>query len=148
MTPVVTTVAARHPSNVSFTCRICGRDLPPAGGPTCSRACSAAGLDAVDARLEATIEALLAARARSATICPSEACRAVFGDVAADHMQQTRRAARRLVAAGRIVITSGGAVVDPSRARGPIRLRRVEHLVEPARVPRRRRPHDLDGGQG
>lgn len=119
-------------------CRVCGRALPPTGGPTCSRSCSAAGLDDVDARLEATIEALLDQRARGATLCPSEACCAVCGDVDANHMERTRRAARRLVAAGRIEITQGGVVVDPSRARGPIRLRRVERLVEPERVQRRR----------
>jgi hypothetical protein len=129
-------------------CRVCGRALPATGGPACSRACAAAGLDAVDARLESTILALLAARARGATICPSEACRVVFGDVDAAHMERTRRAARRLVAAGQIGITQQGVVVDPSRARGPIRLRRVEQVVEPVRVEGRRRGRrDGDGDQ-
>ena len=129
----------RHPSHMSATCRVCGRALPPTGGPTCSRACAADGLDDVDGSLEAAIEALLNARARGATICPSEACRVVFGDVEAAHMERTRRAARRLVAGGRLEITQGGVVVDPSRARGPIRLRRAEQPVEPVRVERRRR---------
>jgi hypothetical protein len=40
-------------------------------------------------------------------------------------MEPAREAARRLVAAGRIVITQRGQVVDPSRARGPIRLKLV-----------------------
>jgi hypothetical protein len=40
-------------------------------------------------------------------------------------MEPARAAARRLVAAGEVVITQGGAVVDPSTARGPIRIRRV-----------------------
>lgn|GEM_PF-1008359 len=132
---------------MTSTCLVCGRALPATGGSRCSRACAAVGLDAVDARLESTILALLLARARDATICPSEACRVVFGDVDSAHMEQTRRAARRLVAAGRIVITQKGVVVDPSRARGPIRLRRVEQLVEPARVGRRRRGRDDDDGQ-
>jgi hypothetical protein len=53
-----------------------------------------------------------------------------------------------MVAAGRIVITQSGVVVDPSRARGPIRLRRLEQLAEPARVERRRRGRSGgDGGQ-
>jgi hypothetical protein len=95
-------------------------------------------LDEVDARLEATILSLLAARARRSTICPSEACRAVFGDVDAAHMERTRQAARRLVGAGHVEITQGGVVVDPSRARGPIRLRRVDAIIEPARIPRKR----------
>jgi hypothetical protein len=124
---------------MSGSCSVCGRALPTSEGVTCSRACSARGLDETDAHLEATIEQLLDAGARGATICPSEACRVVFGDVDAEHMEQTRRAARRLVVSGRLVITQKGAVVDPSRARGPIRLRRVEQVQEPERVPRKRR---------
>jgi hypothetical protein len=127
---------------MSSLCRVCGRRNPSPGDGHCSRACAAAGLDDVDGRLEQTIAALLAARARGATICPSEACRVVFGDVATDHMERTRRAARRLVAAGAVEITQKGAVVDPSRARGPIRLRRVERVAEPERVGRRRRAGD------
>jgi hypothetical protein len=119
-------------------CRVCGRSLPSSSsGPSCSRACSAVRLDEVDAQLEATILSLLAARARRATICPSEACRTVFDDVDAAHMERTRQAARRLVGRGQIEITQGGAVVDPSRARGPIRLRRVVAAPEPERVGRR-----------
>ena len=38
-------------------------------------------------------------------------------------MARARRAARRLVATGTLEITQGGRVVDPSTARGPIRLR-------------------------
>jgi hypothetical protein len=38
-------------------------------------------------------------------------------------MEDARRAARRLVAAGLIEITQGGHVVDPSTAKGPVRLR-------------------------
>ncbi len=41
-------------------------------------------------------------------------------------MEPARQAARRLVAAGEIEITQGGHVVDPSTAKGPIRLRRVQ----------------------
>jgi len=40
-------------------------------------------------------------------------------------MEPARCAARRLVAAGRIEIVQGGRVVDPSTAKGPIRLRLV-----------------------
>ena len=39
-------------------------------------------------------------------------------------MEPARRAARRLVAAGRLEITQQGRVVDPSTAKGPVRLRR------------------------
>jgi hypothetical protein len=41
-------------------------------------------------------------------------------------MGPVREAACRLEAAGTIEILQKGKVVDPSRARGPIRLRRVE----------------------
>ena len=38
-------------------------------------------------------------------------------------MEKVRQAARRLVLEGRIEILQKGRVVDPSTARGPIRLR-------------------------
>ena len=97
-----------------------------AGARRCSERCRRARLTPVDRRLEARILALLAARAHGATLCPSEAARAEFGDtagLAAEAMQRTRRAARRLVAAGQIDVLQGGRVVDASYARGPIRLR-------------------------
>jgi hypothetical protein len=78
----------------------------------------------VDRALEAAIERLLDARATSASICPSEAARAVDADGWRELMEPARRAARRLVAAGRLEITQDGRVVDPSTARGAIRLRR------------------------
>ena len=40
-------------------------------------------------------------------------------------MEPARSAARRLVTAGKIVITQGGVVVDPSHAKGAIRLRKA-----------------------
>ncbi len=86
----------------------------------------AAKLGPVDEKLEAAIVALLAARDRGATICPSEAARAVDADGWRDLMELARTAARRLVASGVVEITQGGRVVDPSTARGPVRLRRVE----------------------
>jgi hypothetical protein len=78
----------------------------------------------IDRALEASILALLADRAMTATACPSEAARAVGGDDWRDLMEPARRAARRLVARGEIDVTQGGSVVDPSTARGPIRLRK------------------------
>jgi hypothetical protein len=88
----------------------------------CSAACRRP-LRPLDRELEDTIVELLESRAASATICPSEAARAVAPDAWRQEMEAARRAARRLVAAGRIDITQGGRVVDPSRAKGPIRLR-------------------------
>ncbi len=66
---------------------------------------------------------LLSARAAGASICPSEAARRVDPDGWKDRMEDARRAARRLVAGGVVEITQGGRVVDPSTARGPIRVR-------------------------
>lgn len=93
----------------------------------CSDACRQRRVRPVDRELEATIERLLDARARDATICPSEAARAVDEDGWRELMEPARRAARRLVAEGRLEITQGGRVVDPSTARGAIRLRRPRH---------------------
>jgi hypothetical protein len=78
----------------------------------------------VDRRLEDAILDLLSERPRTASICPSEAARAVADDDQwRDLMEPARRAARRLVAAGRVEITQRGQVLDPSTARGPIRIR-------------------------
>ena len=78
----------------------------------------------MDRQLEVTILQLLGKRAATATICPSDAARAVSPDDWRDLMEPARRAARRLVAAGEVDITQGGQVVDPSTAKGPIRIRR------------------------
>jgi len=90
----------------------------------CSDACRRRGLRPVDHDLEAAIERLLDARARGATICPSEAARVVGGDDWQPLMEPTRAAARRLCADGRVVITQRGRPVDPSTAKGPIRIGR------------------------
>ena len=94
----------------------------------CSDACRRRGIRRVDRELEEAIAQLLDARAtaRSSdpTICPSEAARTVDPDGWRELMEPARRAARRMVAAGTLEIVQGGRVVDPSRARGPIRLRR------------------------
>ena len=89
-----------------------------------ARSGAAAG---VDAALEAAILSLLAERGAGKTICPSEAARRVAASGGDENwaalMEPARAAARRLHAAGRIVVTQGGHPVDPSRARGPIRLK-------------------------
>ena len=91
----------------------------------CSDGCRKLGVKAVDQRLSKAILDLLAARARTATICPSEAAKVVGGDDWEDLMEPARCAARRLVVSGEIQITQGGRVVDPSTAKGPIRLKKV-----------------------
>lgn len=89
----------------------------------CSQGCRRHRPATVDQHLEASILDLLAHRKRDATVCPSEAARAVGGDDWRDLMEPSRQAARRLVAAGRIEILQQGRLVDPSTAKGPIRLR-------------------------
>lgn len=93
----------------------------------CSDACRGEKPAEADTQLEAAILSLLAERGRDKTICPSEAAKLV-GGLETRHdweslMEPARTAARRLVSAGRIVITQKGHVVDPSTAKGPIRLR-------------------------
>lgn len=92
----------------------------------CSTGCRRRGRTRTDAALEDATLALLGQRATGATICPSEAARAVGGDDWRDLMEPARAAARRLVADGKVVITQGGHVVDPSTAKGPIRVRAVD----------------------
>ena len=90
----------------------------------CSQACRHAKPGPTDVALETSVLALLDERARGATICPSEAARAVGGDDWRPLMEPARAAARRLVARGLVEITQSGRVVDGSTAKGPIRIRR------------------------
>ncbi|MEU1189981.1 DUF3253 domain-containing protein [Streptomyces sp. NPDC005859] len=81
-----------------------------------------------DRRLERAILELLERRGPTATICPSDAARAVYegdDDGWRALMEPARRAARRLVTAGEVEITQAGRPVEPAQARGPIRIRRT-----------------------
>jgi hypothetical protein len=93
----------------------------------CSETCRGNPPAEADAALEAAILGLLEERGRDKSICPSEAAKRVGGkDQRRDWeslMEPARAAARRLVAAGKIVIMQGGRVVDGSTAKGPIRLK-------------------------
>ena len=93
----------------------------------CSRACRHRGLNEIDRRLEAVIVELLQGRGAPKTICPSEAARIVAGKRSPDSwrslMPAARKAARRLVAKGRVDILQKGRPVDASTARGAIRIR-------------------------
>ena len=73
--------------------------------------------------LEAAVLELLGERAAQATACPSEVARRLDPEGWRDLMEPVRRAARRLVAAGRVEVLQKGRVVDAATARGPIRLR-------------------------
>ncbi|MFM9134859.1 MAG: DUF3253 domain-containing protein [bacterium] len=89
----------------------------------CSDACRRTKLTANDDALEQAILGLL--DARTGTICPSEAARAVDPEGWRDLLEPARQAARRLVARALVEIPQGGCGVDPSTARGPLRIRRV-----------------------
>lgn len=114
------------------TCDSCGRRMTwrrawAAAWPDvrwCSDACRRRKVKPVDRELEDAILTLLSARSAQATICPSEAARVVGGEQWRALMEPARCAARRLVARGDVDIVQGGRVVDPSTARGPIRIRR------------------------
>ncbi len=73
---------------------------------------------------ETEILDLLQKRGRDKTICPSEVLPL---DQKKDKliMEQVRISARKLVAQGLIVIQQNGQNVDPSTAKGPIRLKLV-----------------------
>ncbi|AMM19895.1 hypothetical protein AX769_06660 [Frondihabitans sp. PAMC 28766] len=117
------------------TCRSCGRRIEYRAKwaknwsevAYCSDACRRRKVQPVDRKLEDSILTLLEARAATSTICPSDAARDVSGkddEGWRDLMEPARRAARRLVARGEVDVTQKGQVVDPSTAKGPIRIRR------------------------
>ncbi len=81
-------------------------------------------MEDVVARLERAIGALLDDRRPGATICPSEAARAVDPEGWRELMPAARAAAGRLAPAGRVEVTQRGEVVDVATARGPVRVRR------------------------
>lgn len=91
----------------------------------CGAACRRQKRTAFDVRLESAILDLLDRRGRGKSLCPSEVARQERPDDWREHMERVRQAARRLVARGEVVITQKGRVVDPSTAKGAIRLRRV-----------------------
>ena len=113
------------------TCRSCGRTMTwrKAWARSwdevcyCSAACRRRGRRDVDVALGGAVRTLRARRPPTGTICPSEAARTVGGDDWETLMEPARAAARRLVADGEVEITQRGRVVDPSTARGPIRIR-------------------------
>ncbi len=59
-------------------------------------------------------------------------------------MEPARAAARRLVADGGVDITQGGVVVDPSTAKGPIRIRLRPRHHEPERITRETSRHNKE----
>lgn len=95
----------------------------------CSQACRRNGLGDIDKALEKTIMHLLHSRSSASSICPSEAARQYAGDPDENKwrplLEPTRRAARRLAHRGQVSILQNGKAVDPSKFKGPIRLKRI-----------------------
>ena len=119
----------------SKTCATCGRIMTARrrwrdnfdAVRYCSKGCRQRRPNRQDQELESAILALLGCCPQDGSICPSAAACQVFGDVDGlkpEPMERARAAARRLVALGRLEIAQGSRRVDPSTARGPIRLRR------------------------
>jgi len=94
----------------------------------CSTACRRRGVGPVDLALEEALVTLLDGGRRGALIDADDAARVVAGRIpspAEELREPARNAARRLVATGVAEIVVAGRVVDPSRARGPMALRRT-----------------------
>ncbi len=119
-------------------CVVCGREIQWrkkwernwAEVKYCSDGCRRRGRSGsaveTDRALELAILALLRERGAGKTICPSEAARRVAPgekELWMPLMEPARAAARRLQAAGKVLILQDGRPVDPSHAKGPIRLK-------------------------
>ena len=91
----------------------------------CSTSCRRRGVTPTDRALEvALLELLRGARAR--TVDVADAARdvaAATGQEPSELHESARRAARRLVARGEVVVVQAGRVVDPSSAKGPMSIR-------------------------
>jgi hypothetical protein len=116
-------------------CAVCGREISWRrkwrkdwdNVTYCSDQCRASGLTVRDDEIEKAILKLLQARPHGATICPSEVVR-VLQPRESDGswqvlMKAIRRAARRLAVRRQVAWLQGGRPVDPSKARGPVRLK-------------------------
>lgn len=92
-------------------------------------------------RIAACILALCAARRAGATICPSEAARALCATEAGWRalMPDVRAVAAALADDGQVVVSQKGVPVDPRTARGPIRIALSRHHAETPDRDRRQR---------
>ena len=113
------------------TCAVCGRTIQWRkkwerdwhNVRYCSNACRKRGVKDADREIDRAILDLLNQRAADASICPSEAAKRIDPDNWRDRMEDARMSARRLADSGEVVITQKGRPVDPSTAKGPIRIR-------------------------
>jgi uncharacterized protein DUF3253 len=104
-----------------------GGDPAQAGGAAPGgrvRGAGAAPGEGERVRLAAAMRALLWHRRPEATICPSDAARAVGGDSWRDLMDEARAVAGDLAREGVLIVRQRGADVDLTTATGPIRLAR------------------------
>lgn len=90
----------------------------------CSAACRRARVSDLDRALEGALLGMLEALAAASTVCPSEVARTHAPEAWEPLMEPVRRAARRLAADGIVEIRQAGRVVDPSTAKGAIRIGR------------------------
>ena len=90
----------------------------------CSDACRRRKLTSVDVRLEELLRALVEQAGRKG-VDPDDAARGVDPSAREALHEPARRAARRLVAVGAAEMVQGGRVVDPSTAKGAVRVRAV-----------------------
>ena len=117
------------PSN-DKTCASCGRRIEWRKSLArswdevryCSDACRRRKVTRVDVALQDALRALVA-RAGRVGADPDDAARSVDPDAWRELHEPARRAARRLVAAGEAEMVQAGRVVDPSTARGDVRVR-------------------------
>ncbi|RZA12287.1 MAG: DUF2256 and DUF3253 domain-containing protein [Proteobacteria bacterium] len=116
-------------ANDTKICKVCGRTITWRKKweknweeiQYCSDACRRSK-SSLKGGHEETILSLLGQRDAGKTICPSEVL-PLEERKDKSEMEKVREAARRLVAQGKIDIVQGGEVVNPSTAKGPIRLR-------------------------
>jgi hypothetical protein len=78
----------------------------------------------LELRLRAAMLDLLARRAVTSTICPSDAARAVGGATWRDAMPLAREVAATLADEGVVEVRQKGERVDVRTARGPVRIAR------------------------
>lgn len=78
----------------------------------------------LDGRLAASMLDLLARRAATSTICPSDAARAVGGPGWRGAMPLARDVAARLADEGVVEVRQKGERVDVRTAKGPVRIAR------------------------
>jgi hypothetical protein len=112
-------------------CAICGRvitwrkkwerDWPDVR--YCSKSCRRRKLNALDDQIESTLVAMLKERGER-SVCPSEVARRIDPSQWRGLLERVRMAGRRLASSGAVEFTQRGRVIDPSIARGPIRIRR------------------------